>query len=158
MDRMRESLFAILGDLTGSSFLDLFSGSGCVAIEAASRGAEPIDLVEADKGKRETIEKNLSFVKETHHLYMMDAYRYIASCLKTYDIIYADPPFKLEGKVQLLEKIAASDILKDEGLFIIHYPAEEDKFWPKEIGGLVLTDERKYGRSHLKFYKKGKNI
>ena len=64
MDRMRESLFAILGDLSGLSFLDLFSGSGVVAIEAASRGAEPIVLVEMDRGKKETIEKNLSFVEE----------------------------------------------------------------------------------------------
>ena len=62
MDRMRESLFSILGDLSGLSFLDLFSGSGCVAIEAASRGASPIHLVEMDRGKKETIEKNLSFV------------------------------------------------------------------------------------------------
>ena len=64
MDRMRESLFSILGDLTGCSFLDLFSGSGCVAIEAASRGASQIHLVEMDRGKKATIEKNLSFVEE----------------------------------------------------------------------------------------------
>ena len=55
MDRMRESLFSILGPLDGTSFLDLFSGSGCVAIEAASRGASPIHLVEGDRGKKETI-------------------------------------------------------------------------------------------------------
>ena len=64
MDRMRESLFAILGDLSGLSFLDLFSGSGVVAIEAASRGAEPIVLVEMDRGKKATIEKNLSIIEE----------------------------------------------------------------------------------------------
>ena len=41
MDRMRESVFAILGDLSGRSFLDIFSGSGIIALEAASRGADP---------------------------------------------------------------------------------------------------------------------
>ena len=46
MDRMRESLFNILGNISGESFLDLFSGSGVVGIEAASRGAEPVVLVE----------------------------------------------------------------------------------------------------------------
>ena len=81
MDRMRESLFSILGDLTGCSFLDLFSGSGCVAIEAASRGASPIHLVEMDRGKKATIEKNLSFVEEDKKLFVMDAERYILSSL-----------------------------------------------------------------------------
>ena len=83
MDRMRESLFSILGPLDGTSFLDLFSGSGCVAIEAASRGASPIHLVEGDRGKKETIEKNLSFVREEKHLFIMDVNRYLASCART---------------------------------------------------------------------------
>ena len=58
MERMRESLFSILGDISGVPFLDLFSGSGLVGIEAASRGAEPVHLVELDRNKRETILKN----------------------------------------------------------------------------------------------------
>lgn len=152
MDRMRESLFSILGDLSGCSFLDLFSGSGCVAIEAASRGAEPIHLVEMDRGKKETIEKNLSFVEEEKHLYMMDAMRYIRTSVMRYDIIYADPPFNMEGKVALAERIAKKGILKEHGLFIIHYPEEEKKLWPERIEGLIFKDERKYGRSMVRFY------
>ena len=152
MDRMRESLFSILGDLSGCSSLDLFSGSGCVAIEAASRGAEPIHLVEMDRGKKETIEKNLSFVEEEKHLYMMDAMRYIMTSLMRYDIIYADPPFNMEGKVALAERIAKKGILKEHGLFIIHYPEEEKKLWPERIEGLIFKDERKYGRSMVRFY------
>ena len=152
LDRMRESLFSILGDLSGCSFLDLFSGSGCVAIEAASRGAEPIHLVEMDRGKKETIEKNLSFVEEEKHLYMMDAMRYIMTSVMRYDIIYADPPFNMEGKVALAERIAKKGILKEHGLFIIHYPEEEKKLWPERIEGLTFKDERKYGRSMVRFY------
>ena len=152
MDRMRESLFSILGDLSGCSFLDLFSGSGCVAIEAASRGAEPIHLVEMDRGKKETIEKNLSFVEEEKHLYMMDAMRYIMTSVMRYDIIYADPPFNMEGKVALAERIAKKGILKEHGLFIIHYPEEEKELWPERIEGLIFKDERKYGRSMVRFY------
>jgi 16S rRNA (guanine966-N2)-methyltransferase len=48
MDRMRESLFSILGSLEGMSFLDMFSGSGVVGLEAASRGAKPVHVVEKD--------------------------------------------------------------------------------------------------------------
>lgn len=152
MDRMRESLFSILGDLTGCSFLDLFSGSGCVAIEAASRGAEPIHLVEMDRGKKATIEKNLSFVTEEKKLYMMDVSRFLETCTQSYSIVYADPPFPMDGKVALAEKIAEYHIVKPGGLFIIHYPEEEKSTWPEEIQGWRFKDERKYGRSILRFY------
>lgn len=153
MDRMRESLFSILGDLTGESFLDLFSGSGCVAIEAASRGASPIHMVEMDRGKKSVIEANLSFVEESKRLFMMDVNRFIPSCPYTYDIVYADPPFNMEGKVALFEKVAEKRIIKDGGLFIVHYPEEEKKLWPEEIKNFKFKDERKYGRSMLRFYK-----
>ena len=153
MDRMRESLFSILGDLTGCSFLDLFSGSGCVAIEAASRGASPIHLVEMDRGKKATIEKNLSFVEEEKKLFVMDAERYILSTLYSYDIVYADPPFPMEGKVNLLKNIAVHHTVKPGGLFIIHYPVKEEKEWPEELDGFSLCDKRKYGRSMIRMYK-----
>ena len=58
MDRMRESLFAILGDLGGKSFLDLFTGSGMCGLEAYSRGAYPVVLVEKDKDKFPILLKN----------------------------------------------------------------------------------------------------
>ncbi len=61
MDRMRESVFSILQDLSGSSFLDIFSGSGIIALEAASRGADPIEAVEMDPLKRKTIKKRVDF-------------------------------------------------------------------------------------------------
>jgi 16S rRNA (guanine(966)-N(2))-methyltransferase RsmD len=59
MDRMRESIFAVLGDLSGLSFLDIFSGSGIIALEAASRGAGPVEAVEMDPHKRKTLIKNV---------------------------------------------------------------------------------------------------
>lgn len=157
MDRMRESLFSILGDLSGCSFLDLFSGSGCVAIEAASRGASPVHLVEMDRGKKATIEKNLSFVEEEKKLFVMDAFRYIISTFEKYDIVYADPPFNMEEKVKLLESAAEAGIIKERGLFIIHYPVEEEKLWPERVSGFTLSDTRKYGRSMLRFYSKDRN-
>ena len=64
MDRMRESVFAILGDLSGKSFLDLFSGSGTIAIEAVSRGASHVELVEKDTIKIGTVLKNVAVTEE----------------------------------------------------------------------------------------------
>lgn len=153
MDMMRESMFSILGDLTGCSFLDLFSGSGCVAIEAASRGASPVHLVEMDSGKKATIEQNLSFVEEDHRLYMMDVMKYISMARLRYSVVYADPPFPMEDKIRILEKTAERKLVRDGGLFIIHLPREERKLWPEECHGCHLSDERKYGRSILLFYR-----
>ncbi len=157
MDMMRESMFSILGDLTGCSFLDLFSGSGCVAIEAASRGADPVHLVEMDKGKRAVLEKNLSFVEEGRRVYMMDVMRYLDTTPLRYSVIYADPPFPMEGKTRILEKIERRSLIKEEGVFFIHLPHEERKLWPESFGKLYLSDERKYGRSILLFYRYREN-
>jgi 16S rRNA (guanine(966)-N(2))-methyltransferase RsmD len=154
MDRMRESLFSILGNLEGCSFLDLFSGSGCVGIEAASRGAEPVHLVEMDRGKKQVIAKNISFVESQIQIFMMNVNRFIPTAKMQYDIVYADPPFPMDGKVALAQSIDASGIVKPGGLFIIHYPAEEKVGWPEEIGGLTFHDERTYGRSLLRFYRR----
>lgn len=154
MDRMRESLFSILGNLDERSFLDLFSGSGCVGIEAASRGAEPVHIVENDRIKKAVILKNISIVETKIQLFMSDVYRFIPSAKRTYDIVYADPPFPMDGKVKLAQLIADTEIVEEGGLFIIHYPREEDASWPQQIGDLKFIDERKYGRSLLRFYKR----
>ena len=106
-----------------------------------------------DRGKKETIEKNLSFVKEEKHLFIMDVNRYLASCARKYGIIYADPPFRMEEKIKLAEKVSRNGLLEDDGLFIIHFPEEEDSSWPDRIESLTLCDRRKYGRSILRFYK-----
>lgn len=153
MDRMRESLFSILGDITDSSFLDLFSGSGVVGIEAASRGAGVVHLVEKDGKKRATILRNIACVETDIKLFITDVSRFIPRAKQCYDIVYADPPFPLRGKTDLAELIARRNLLVPQGLFIIHYPAEEQSSWPLRFGPLEWIDERAYGRSLLRFYR-----
>lgn len=65
MDKMRESVFNIIGfSLEGKSFLDLFSGSGTIALEAVSHGASAVTLCEMDKSKAKTILKNVKMAEE----------------------------------------------------------------------------------------------
>ena len=153
MDMMRESLFSILGNLEGKSWLDLFTGSGCVGIEAASRGASPVHLVEKDRLKKATILANISMVESEIKLFMADVNRFIPTAKQQYNIVYADPPFPMSGKVSLAELVDKQQLLYEGGLFIIHYPSEEKSQWPQTIGHLVCYDERKYGRSTLRFYR-----
>jgi len=157
MDMMRESLFDQLGDLSGKTWLDLFSGSGCVGIEAASRNAAMVHLVEMDRGKKETILKNISFVKSDIKLFMVDVNHFIPTAKLKYHYVYADPPFDMEGKITMAEAIDKAGLVQEDGLFIIHYPSEEKNSWPEKVGSLECIDERKYGRSMLRFYRNRKS-
>ncbi len=150
MDRMRESLFSILGPLEGCSFLDLFSGSGIVGIEAASRGACPVDLVEMDRKKKDTIRRNISFADTEITLHMMSAQGFMRRTSRSYDIVYADPPFRAKQKEKLILQAQEYDIVAPGGICIIHHPSEES--WDDVIGNMRCTDVRTYGRSILRFF------
>lgn len=162
MDRMRESLFSILTSrmsLDGISFLDLFSGSGLLSIEVASRGASVVHAVEKDYGKKAVIEKNFSLLdglSVEYRLFLKDAFKFLERDEHlTYDIIYADPPFPLKGKEKLLLFFDNnSTFLKDDGYFIVHIPKEDVKLWSEEGGTYKRVLLREYGRSVLLFYQK----
>ena len=151
MDRMRESMFAILGDLAGLSFLDLFSGSGVVGIEAASRGADPVWLVERDRRKRRTIQRNMEFVETDVELRMMPVEAFLRKPPREFDLIYLDPPFAFRGKTELLQSVCKSRTLAPDGRLLIHAPSEDPM--PDGVADLELYDRRTYGRSILSFYR-----
>ncbi len=155
MDRMRESLFSILGPLDGVSFCDLFSGSGCVGLEAASRGAKLVHLVEMDRAKRTVMEKNISWAKEDCNIqiFFSNVLKFIPTAQIQYDIVYADPPFPMSNKLQLAQLVDRRGCVRPDGLFIIHFPTAEESQWPERVGNLVLTDTRRYGRNMIKFYR-----
>ena len=152
MDRRRESLFAILGNLEGQSFLDLFAGSGVVGIEAASRGASPVLLIEKDRGKKNTISENLTIVKSDISLWMMDVRRYINVGKQKWDIIYADPPFPFTGRKEIILQIDNKNILAENGIIIMHHPSSDK--WEDTVGSFECFKVKKYGESILRFFRK----
>ena len=151
MDRRRESLFAILGNLEGQSFLDLFAGSGIVGIEAASRGASPVQLIEKDRGKKHVILENLEIVTSDISLWMMDVRRYIDTSKTKWDIIYADPPFPFTGRKKILLQIDKKNILAENGIIVLHHPSSDK--WDNAVGNFKCFDVRKYGGSVLSFFR-----
>ena len=160
MDRMRESLFAILGPLDGVSFCDLFSGSGCVGLEAASRGASLVHLVEMDRAKRPIMEKNISWAVSDCDIKIFNSnvLKFIPTSKNEYDIVYADPPFPMSNKIQLAQLVQRREMVKPQGLFIIHFPTVEQDQWCESFGDLKLVDTRRYGRNMIKFYKRFQNV
>ena len=159
MDRMRESMFSIIGPLEGMSFCDLFSGSGCIGLEAASRGAVLVDLVELDREKKAVMEKNTEWAAGECeiHIYFANVFGFVAGCRKEYNVVYADPPFPMQGKTKLLDLVYRRKTVAPGGRFIIHIPTAEDSQWPEKFGDLTLYRSRRYGRNTVLFYTREMN-
>ena len=151
MDRMRESFFAILGHLADCSFLDLYCGSGIVGIEASSRGAEPVVLVERDRVKRSAILKNIELVESSIELFVLPVKHFLRLCHDVFDVIFVDPPFNMQHKIEVLGEIDKRNLLRSSGCLIMHTP-KQDKT-ESTIGNLSLADRRTYGQSILLFYR-----
>jgi len=150
MDRMRESVFACLGDINSLSFLDIFTGSGIIALEAASRGAAFIEAVEQDKLKRKTLLENVSISPCRINCRFMPAELYIKRAKNPFDIIFLDPPFPYQYKWELIANIAACILVKNKSRILIHRPRND--FLKTEIQHLEKTDSREYGNSVVDFF------
>lgn len=149
MDRMRESMFSIIGSLEGLSFLDLFSGSGLVGLEAWSRGARPVVLVERDRGKRRDILQNLDGLHPVPVLRLEPVERFVARNRTTFDIVYLDPPFSYPHKLDLLRRLSRSATLAPGSRVLIHAPTRENL--AVSTSGLDEEDQRAYGGSTVYF-------
>ncbi len=152
MDRMRESVFSVLGNLEGLSFLDLFTGSGICGLEAYSRGAYPVYLIEKDPIKFPVLLKNAGAAEKRLECKRISAELFIQKSKISFDIIYCDPPFPYKHHLNLLEKISDSAVLKEGGQLILHRPAEKEM--PDTVRALNRQDKRIYGRSVVDFYVK----
>ena len=154
MDRMRESVFAILGNLDGKSFLDLFSGSGTIALEAVSRGAHTVHLCEKDKIKIPTILENVRIAEEVGiriQCHFMAVELFLKRCKHSFDYIFFDPPFPYKFHADLVATAAKRTLLSAGGTIMVHRP--EEHAMPERIETLYLSDRRTYGRSIVDFYK-----
>ncbi len=154
-DRAKEALFNILAFQTrGARVLDLFSGSGSLGIEALSRGANAVIFNDVAKDSIAIIKKNLQTLKvalgEQASVYNYD----YATCLDVvrgkFDLIFIDPPYKLDIGIKALEKIAKNNLLSDDGIAVY----ERDIPFEGSIEGLEKYDERKYGKAYLTFFRK----
>jgi 16S rRNA (guanine(966)-N(2))-methyltransferase RsmD len=151
MDRMRESIFAIMGDLNELSFLDLFSGSGIVALEAASRGATYIEAVEKDPAKRETLLKNVALSPVRIQCRFQPVELYVQRAKREFDIIFCDPPISYKWKTALVAGIAGSRLVKEGTLFLLHRP-RGDEIEEAVIEGMELRERHEYGRSIVDYF------
>lgn len=125
-DMAKESLFNILSnriDFTGLQVLDLFAGTGNMSYEFVSRGVDEVISVDTNY-------KCISFIKQTAEKLAMtqlkvvkqDVFKFVKSCSKKFDIIFADPPYSLENINEIAELIFENNLLNEGGLLIIEHP------------------------------------
>jgi 16S rRNA (guanine(966)-N(2))-methyltransferase RsmD len=153
-DRIKESLFNIIAqDIYGCCFLDLFSGSGAMAVEALSRGAERAVLIDKDSQSIRSIRANVEAARVSDRAEIMscDVMTGIAALGKRgerFDIIFMDPPYN-KGLVQeSLAQIVKAGILAEDG-FIIAEQSQDDP--QPEIDGLNVYRVKDYKITKMTF-------
>ncbi|GBD43397.1 Ribosomal RNA small subunit methyltransferase D [bacterium HR40] len=152
-ERTREALFDILAHgtprLVGCRFLDLFAGTGAVGIEAWSRGAAEVVLVELERTARAVIERNLRTLDlpDTVRLLVADATN-LGACPRPFDIVFLDPPWRSGQARPALERALAGGWIAPEARVIVELAAKEPFAPPL---GLEIVDERRYGLARLVF-------
>lgn len=165
-DRVKENLFNILAaEIDESYFLDLFSGSGSIGIEALSRGAKHVTFVENNKLALSALHKNIEQLKISDAQYTV-IHKSVDDFLKSknlsnqrFDIIFSDPPYTSTWYKNALENIDNSGLCQQECLVILEKPAKHQK--DRHITSVsmipqnwTLQDTRKYGKTELEFWRR----
>lgn len=145
-DKVRQAVFNMIQfDIKNSTFLDLFAGSGSVSLEAISRGASRVVVVENNQASIKLIKKNFEKTKQPLTLIAMDykkAINKLAAEQEVFDFIYLDPPFESSYLNQALKMIDEGNLLKLTGLII----CEQDKTKDIEIPlNFDIKNSKKYG-------------
>ena len=152
-DMVKEALFSSLNDIDGQCFLDLFSGSGSIGIEAISRGANKVVFNDASKDACKVIKQNLNKLKLDSTLLNLD----YLECLKRlhgqkFDYIFCDPPYAFDGHLALFNAVIANDLLNDGGMLIFEVRKGTQIEYPTTV--FELLKSKNYGISQLNYFVK----
>lgn len=154
-DMAKESLFNIISnnfDYEEVRFLDLFSGSGGISYEMASRGCQDITCVDLNKKYCEFISKSFKGMfpqKSPARVFCADAFKFIENNPLNYDLIFADPPYDMEGVEKIPEMIMNNPGIKPNTMLIMEHSAKTH-FTDLEH----IRDQRHYGKVNFSFYTK----
>lgn len=159
-DSVKENIFNLINhnkdikiNLENRIIFDFFSGSGSFGMECLSRGAKYVCFIEKNKNTHETLKKNLSiFEKKFYQTFQIDFFDLALSELSIFkpDIIFLDPPYKINSANKIFEKILEMKNNLKNCLIIFHTFKKNKTYLPKE---LVVIFEKNYGLSQILFIK-----
>lgn len=151
-DIVKEALFSIIQfEIEGRKVLDLFGGSGQLAIEALSRGADSAVIVDMSKKAVEVIRKNLEATSFTKRAVVInsDALSFLATRAEKYDIALLDPPYSAGILDKALEMV--STVMNPGGVIICEAPFKDEL--PERAGSFTLQRKYRYGKTGLFLYR-----
>lgn len=157
--KVREALFDILRtEIEGSSFVDLYAGSGTVGLEALSRGAGQTVFVEPDALRLGTIKRNADEFGFHEKVLVFkgkaeEFLRRIPAGKESFDIFFVDPPYDSEEIEKILPMIDKKNLLRNDGIIIVEHFFK--KKLPEAVGKLKVERSYRYGDTMLTLYKKG---
>jgi 16S rRNA (guanine966-N2)-methyltransferase len=151
-DIAKEGLFNIINnyfDFEDITVLDLFSGTGSISFEFASRGCKNIHLVEMDSNHFKYI---ISVIKELNFKNITpirhDAYKFLKNCKVTFDLIFADPPYDIPGVETIPDLVFNNNLLRNNGWLIVEHSKRVDM---SKLSNYAET--RNYGNVHFSIFK-----
>ena len=156
-DRVREALFSILqsklGGFSNLRVLDLFAGSGALAIEALSRGATSACLVDKTTASAKVIRENLELcqLSDKTKLIIRDAFLALTGFEPgSFDLVFIDPPYGQGLAERALVEVERLKLLSENGIVCAETGAGE--ILPESVGQLQCIDQRRYGTIMINFY------
>lgn len=158
-DRVKEAMFNIIQfEIEGRGVLDLFGGSGQLAIEALSRGAKEAVIVDRDREAIRIIRENLrrTGLADRASTVQADYMDYLHSCKKQFEIIFLDPPYAEKFLENAIKRISEIDILKSGGIIVTERPAE--KLLSGDWDGLLRSKDYRYGKTVVTLFRKEAEI
>lgn len=154
-DRIKETLFNILqSELYRARFLDLFSGSGAIGIEALSRGCGMAVFVENDREATACIRENLERTKlfETAEVMQKDVFAALETLEKegkSFDIIFMDPPYDRLFEKKVLDRLYGSVLIHEETLIVVEASLKTDFSYIEDSGYKIIREKRYKTNKHL---------
>lgn len=151
-DFAKENIFNVLGNLVdfeAAEVLDLFSGTGSISYEFASRGAAGITSVEINA-------VHVNFIRDTAAKFgfgnirpvKANVFLYLKSCARRFDIVFSDAPYDLKGSEEVVNLVLENGILKDGGVFVFEHSGDADfSSHPR------FMQKRSYGSVHFTLFK-----
>ena len=152
-DKVKGAIFNMIGPFfDGGRVLDLFSGSGSLAIEAISRGMSSAVLVEKDRRAQAVIQENIKMTKseEQFQLLKMDAARALTQLTGQFDLVLLDPPYAKEQIVANITQLEEQGLLSEEVMLVCETDKGVDL--PEEISNFGIWKQKTYGISKVTVY------
>lgn len=165
-DKVKEAIFSSIGPyFDGGMVLDLFAGTGGLGIEALSRGMARGIFIDKSRQAVQVIKHNLQHtaLQDQAEVFVMDArrgLRYVAKHQLTFDLVFIDPPYNIQGKVgeglnidELLDSLTELGILNEQAIVVVEH--DRRTAYANKYGELEMTKQSDYGDTMVTYYTNG---